>query len=214
VGAALLAATVVAAPVKARAHYEPCTVVGGEDSCLSGEGCTAKDGGVGICLPPPCKIDADCRTAPLLRCDTRSSPAVCIECYGDAECAAPKTCELDPRSPASYRCVECRLGGPPACEAADAGHRCVVERGRCGCAASEDCPPEHFCRRDVCVPRPKAGTSGGEDAGADEAGGAGTSALSAGGDGCSTIGAREEPATFAWLALVAVLVAARRLSRD
>lgn len=189
----------------ADAHYEPCRVIDGQDGCLPPEQCTLQDGGTGICVPPPCQKDSDCYLAPLLRCDTRSEPTVCVECFSDGECPAPKTCELDLRSPASYRCVECQLGRPSACRIADAGQRCILEKGRCGCTENADCPTDHFCRRELCVPRPRAEAQGGSNAA--DASDAATEVTRTAGHGCSSGGEVDA----AWIAYpVVVALASRR----
>jgi hypothetical protein len=147
----------------ASAHYEPCTAINGNDSCPQAESCSRTDGSTGLCLPPPCNIDADCTLDPLRRCDKKQVPSVCIECYADSECAtaAPrKTCELDPRSPLSNRCVECGLGRPDSCKSSEAGHRCVLSNGLCGCDSNADCPQGSFCRRTMCVARPPLSDGG------------------------------------------------------
>lgn len=200
----------------ARAHYEPCVASNGTDSCLRAESCSIKDGATGICLPPPCAGDEDCVLDPLRRCDTRQSPSVCIECYQDTECTAPSTCELDPRSPLTNRCVECGLGRAGACDTSDTGHRCLLDRGLCGCVTNDDCPGGHFCRRGACVLRPTVdamssvddGPDGGGDAGGSTAGGAPPRADSGAG-GCSS-----SPGSVSGVALLAAVVALMRRARE
>ena len=177
---------------EARAPYEPCTIYEGKDTCLAGDTCTAQDGGQGICIPPPCVEDGDCKKEPLRQCDKRRSPAVCVECYGDLECDAPKICELDPRSFVSNRCVECGIGRSSACMTSDAGRLCVLDRGACGCADHVDCAPSQFCRRSECLARPTSGSGrpGSDGAATDLRGTAttdtGGTPIAGGGNSCST----------------------------
>lgn len=176
------------------AHYEPCKVADGKDSCPKAESCSRNDGTTGICLPPPCDADVDCKISPLLKCDKRQVPPFCIECYSDTDCTAPLTCELDVRNPLSYRCVECGPGHVQSCVGSDAGHACVFEQGVCGCIDTPDCPTGTFCRRGACIPRPTApGPNSGDDAGRDASpdaaadGGPDTSGtIESGGAGCAS----------------------------
>jgi hypothetical protein len=151
----------------AQAHGEACTSMQGEDTCPQGEACTVQDGAAGVCAAPPCASDLEC-VAPLLRCDTTRVPAVCIQCTSDSECAAPKTCDLDPRSTFSNLCVECAPGGS-TCASSAAGHRCLFSKGICGCAKDEDCAIGSACGpRSICELSSRATTDAGHaDGGAD-----------------------------------------------
>jgi hypothetical protein len=102
------------------------------------------------------------------------------------------------------RCVECALGEVASCAGADAGSRCLLDKGLCGCFTNDDCSPERFCRQIACIARPQAHPA---EAGAPDADvHAGPSAVG----GCSA-GARD--ASFppgAGLVLVALALRRRR----
>jgi uncharacterized protein (TIGR03382 family) len=208
----------------ADAHYERCTIYNGQDTCLAGDTCTVQDaGGTGICIPPPCKDNTDCKKLPLRQCDLRQTYPVCVECFSDGECTAPLLCELDPRSFVSNRCSECTVGRIGACGSNPKGHACIYDRGSCGCNDHADCEATHFCRRNDCIPRPGGAGSkppADDDAGVAAAvdGGAGgpdvdvvASGPSAGGSGCSSASPQTVGAPFA--AIFAGLLTATRLRR-
>lgn len=215
VAAAVLATIATAA--RARAHGEPCTSAGGEDTCPQGEACTVQDGSPGVCAAPPCSSGLDC-VPPLVHCDLARTPPTCIQCRDDLECATPRTCELDPRSALSNLCVECSPGRV-ACDHADAGHRCLFSKGVCGCGRDDDCAAGLVCgRRSTCE---TAGLTDGGDAAdpngedplrrAAEGGGAAAVDELVAGGGCATVTTTSGPAPFA--AILGVSLLARIVRR-
>lgn len=182
-----------AAPRVAGAHGEACSSVQGNDTCPQGEACSSQDGSTGVCTSPPCSSDLEC-VSPLVWCDTGRTPAVCIQCRRDSECAPGRRCELDPRSALSNLCVEC-TPGQGTCEAAAAGHRCLFSKGICGCAMDGDCAAGRACGADARCEAPgmsvtDAGPGDGAARDAAPVRPAATSApsvpLAAGGAGCTS----------------------------
>jgi hypothetical protein len=204
------------AAAEARAHGERCTSVNGDDTCPQGEACSVQDGGEGTCSSPPCRDDGEC-APPLPFCNRSRTPAVCIQCRSDAECVAPRRrCELDPRSHLSNLCVECTLGGDRDCASADAGARCLVARGSCGCTTNDDCRRGRTCNAAGAC---ETGGGGGADA-ADDAARASDDAspdvtagrtVDARGSGCAA--APVDAAGPLVAALVAAVVALARAAR-
>jgi uncharacterized repeat protein (TIGR01451 family) len=81
-----------------------------------------------------CVIDADCVTAPALKCDTSATPGACVQCLADGDCTSPLVCDTI----AGKKCVECTSTKKGACTAGGTGAACLVT-DVCGCLADSDC---------------------------------------------------------------------------
>lgn len=125
----------------------------GSAACLNGcanigDCCAGTTCMNGACVVAQCQSDADCKTAPALRCD--KSTATCVECTQDFHCPG-STCDeatgtCNPKEPGDVgaECTkdsECRLG-----------YFCITEKktdgsdsGFSGGYCSEDCTLDGYC---------------------------------------------------------------------
>jgi hypothetical protein len=105
----------------------------GRNGCPGTETCVDVVAGLGRCAPATgCLVDGDC-SAPLRRCDATEGAGRCVQCFANADCAAPFVC-----STMTKTCVECTPTDQSACRADTAGARCVAG-GSCGCTTDTDC---------------------------------------------------------------------------
>ncbi len=85
-----------------------------------------------------CASDAECSSAPLLRCDRALPASSCVECLGDSDCASGLLCERQSNRASFTKCVQCTESHTAACTAQRQGSACLSS-GTCGCFRDDEC---------------------------------------------------------------------------